>query len=210
LNQSLPDFFNLVDSHFITMLLYDSTHLAINGDQVWAVGWATAQEKESREFRIAADGLCCARKALVCSLAGTCLITSNFCCDGKISKQHCPLTFTLSWTITTPIFDTATDIVTDLLDVEHVDGVGNRRQDVIYSLPDTVDRFANDVWFNCDQVIISCVPYLNKKIHFPCFRVLPRSTEALVSGKIKHLLIAYFLCNFLPTIVKIGSRSSKL
>ena len=36
---------NLVDSQFILMLLYDSINLVINGDQLWAVGWATAQDK---------------------------------------------------------------------------------------------------------------------------------------------------------------------
>jgi len=54
------------------MLLYDSINLVINGDQLWAVGWATAQEKVeyfALQLLSAAVGLCCARNVPACCLA---------------------------------------------------------------------------------------------------------------------------------------------
>jgi len=65
----LLDLFNLLDLQFILMLLYDFLNLVINGDQLWVVGWSTAQEKESWEFCTALVALCCACNAPVCSLA---------------------------------------------------------------------------------------------------------------------------------------------
>ena len=50
----------------------------------------------------------------------------------------------------TSVFYTATDTVTDLVNIEHV---GNRHQDPGSCLVHPVDRFDSEGWFSCDQVI---------------------------------------------------------
>jgi len=50
----------------------------------------------------------------------------------------------------TPIFNTATDTVTDSVNTEHV---GNRQQSSRSCLVHPVDRFDSEGWFSCNQVI---------------------------------------------------------
>jgi len=110
-----------------------------------------------------------------------------------------------AWRKTTPIFYTATDTVTELANTQWV--TDSR---MLCSLPKSclvhsVDRFESRGWFSSVQVIFltvyrifgvkPCSIYA-KRCNF-WFPVSPGSAEALVSwgGKIKHILIAYFLGN---------------
>jgi len=136
-----------------------------------------------------------------------CFIASDICWDSKISHLYCPLTFIPGLTKTTPIFYTATDSVTDMANTEHV---GNTQQDamlpsyVLYGAPSrsfwqwwVVQLWRGDI-LNC----VSCF-LVKKHAAFKWkdaisgFLVSPGSAEALVrcGGKIKYILIAYFLGN---------------
>ena len=74
----------------------------------------------------AAVGLCCMHSAQVCCLSERkiviCAVFDSvyICWDSKISHWYCPLTFTQAWRRTTPMFYTATNTVTDVVNIEHV------------------------------------------------------------------------------------------
>jgi len=48
------------------------------------------------------------------------LIASNICWKSELSQQYCVLVFMPGLVKKTPIFDTASDTLTDLANVEHV------------------------------------------------------------------------------------------
>jgi len=132
----------------------------------------------------------------MCLMASTCVEIVRY-------PKYCPLTFTQAWLRTTPIFYTATDTVTDLVNIEHV---GNRYQDPI-----------GPVW--CIQSIVLTVKvgsaihvtrwyfnvfhafFVKKHAAFNWkdtifgFPVSPGSAETQIrwGGRIKCSLIAYFL-----------------
>jgi len=90
--------------------------------------------------------------------------------------------------------------MTDLVNIEHV---SNRQQDPRSCLVYPVDRFDTKGWFSCNQVIFECVSCVFCKKHAAFkwkyalfgFLVSPGSAEAQArwGGKIKYILIAYFL-----------------
>ena len=99
--------------------------------------------------------------------------------------------------------------MTDLANTEHV---GNTQQDAMLPL----DRFESEGWFRSDQVIFLTVfrVFWWKSIKHAAFKwkdaisrfpVSPGSAEALViwGGKIKYILIVYFLGNICAKIVTI-------
>jgi len=122
-----------------------------------------------------------------------------------------------AWRRTTPIFYTATNTMTDLVNTQHV---GNRQQDAMLSSQVLC------TW--CTQSIVLtvkggwaltrwyfktmfCVFLVKKHAAFKWkdaisgFPVSPGSARALVrwGGKVKYILIAYFLSNIFAKIVAI-------
>jgi len=73
-----------------------------------------------------------------------------------------------------PSFYTATDTVTDLVNIEHV---GNRQQDPRSCLVHPVDCFDSEVWFSCNQMIfnvflvflVKSMQHLSEHMHFSSF-----------------------------------------
>jgi len=127
-----------------------------------------------------------------------CLIASTFV---EIVRYPINIVRWQAWWRTTPTFYTATDTVTDLVNIEHV---SNRQQDSRSCLVHPVDSCDSEGRFSCNQVIfyyVSCV--FGKTSAFKWkdaifgFSVSPGSAEAVVRwvAKIKYILIAYFLGN---------------
>jgi len=113
------------------MLLYDSLSLVvINAFRSGLLGGGMVQEKGSQERRsswnvLHAQRLCTNAVNYWNRISSVmCLVASDICWD-------CMITHWLSlqdWWRTTPIFYTATDTVTDLVNIERV---GNRQQDAM-------------------------------------------------------------------------------
>ena len=133
-NQSLLDFFSLFDLWLILMLLYDSLNLVTNAFSSGLLKiWFRRNEVEST----AALGLCCMHNACT---PMHCLPERNKChlwcvwwhvtfveiVTYPINTVH--WLSLQAWRRTTPIFYTATDTVTDLVNIERV---GNRQQDAM-------------------------------------------------------------------------------
>jgi len=137
-----------------------------------------------------------------------CLIASNICWGIVIYPVYTVHWLLLqAWRRTTPIFYTATDSVTDLAITEHV---GNTQQDAM--LPSQVLSVA-PTWSYWQWRVVQLWPgdiltvfrvFLVKKHAafkwkdaISGFPVSPGNAEALVrcGGKIKYILIAYFLGN---------------
>jgi len=134
-----------------------------------------------------------------------CLIASTFVEIVRylINVVHCLLL--QAWRRTTPIFHTATDSVTDLVNTEHL---GNRQQDAMlpflgpvctHSIAPTLKGGSTLIrwYFTVFRVFWSkSMQHLSEKT-ISGFPVSLGSAEALVrwGGKIKCILIAYFLGN---------------
>jgi len=55
-SRSLLDFFQIVDSQFIVLVLHNYIDLVVSENELRTVGWAIAQGEKSREFRVATVG----------------------------------------------------------------------------------------------------------------------------------------------------------
>jgi len=115
-------------SHAYAAAAYDSSNLVVSGLMDLSSGllWGHTQEKGSWKSCTAAVALCWIQDAQVHCLTerqNNChqqrfRPNSTFCWDSKISQQYWPLTFTPGLTKNNSHFDTATDTVTDLVNVE--------------------------------------------------------------------------------------------
>jgi len=91
--------------------------------------------------------------------------------------------------MTTHIFYTASDTVTDLVNIEHV---GNRQQDSMSCLVHPVDRFDSEGWFGCNQVIfnvfrvflVKSLQHLSEKMHFSGF-LFPQVVQKHKLGEVE-------------------------
>ena len=127
--------------------------------------------------------------------------------ERKSCHLRCVWLLLQAWRRTTPIFHTATNTATDLVNTEHV---SNRQQDAMlpfYVLSDAPRRSFWQWWvvqlwpgdiFNCASCfLVKKHAAFRWKDAISEFPVSPGSAEALVrwGGKIKYILIAYFLRN---------------
>ena len=131
-NQSLLDFFSLFDSRLILMLLYDSLNRVINAFSSGLLG-GMVQEKRSQESRSSWTVLHaqCMCTNVLSSWKRKCHLWCVWYRLIFVEIVRYPIN-TIHWLSlhawwkTTLIFYTATDTVTDLVNVERA---GNRQQD---------------------------------------------------------------------------------
>jgi len=172
---------------------YDSLNLSVSRVKLWTVKLIGPQlRRKEVEFCTAAVGLCRMQDTPVHSFAeknkvviNDAITASNIYWDSKISQQYCPSTFTSICLIRkTPIFDTATETVTSLVNIK-------REGKILCYAP-----FLGPVW--CTQSIVLTVKgglavtrryfwmrfvfhaALKWKDAISGFPVSPGSTEALV------------------------------
>jgi len=205
------------------MLLYDSLNLTVSGVKLWTV---------IRPYLRKLTVLHCSSWTVLNTRCTGCtvllkdkivindtVIAYNICWDSKLCQQYCPLTFT-------PMLDKNnshfrhSDRHNERLGKHQCVRVTYCR--ILCSLPrsclvHTVDRFDSDGWFSCDQVIfLKCVSYVCCEKHaafkwkdaisgFAVYQVVQKW-----GGKIKYILIVYFLSNIYAKIIKIDSRMSEL